>query len=440
MFLLFSSSLAIDPTISLSPRLTDLSKKASELKSKLTYKAIKKGEQNHLAQRVGIEAIGVDLPTIVCEFFLRGYKSALGSGIRISLFILNSLIIPTLIVPVLSFFAKSKFDLPKHFKNSFLNQFEDLTPEKKTDESNVEFVESVKKIESEEAVKKEFYKSDGSVDHASVLGFKDKILKAKSFVMRWDVQVSGLLTYLVPWCQNWFEQKTLGLIGFSGEDKFLEDSQKDESMEFHNKYKNWKLAAGVLPTVLGSHYFSKTVQDSVGSTDEEVKNKSIKGFVKKHIKQFDYHEGIYANKLNLAGIIFFGGDAGMILAARTIGEACERVVRLSAFWPSFVYGIEWMHSKFALSSDKKQDTQLIDHNEHEEFGIKKVKTLDKLELEFDTAVKENDEKKAGVALKGMENGVGAFGKAFLGNSAFLGVILNLISYVFMRVRIAKGIY
>lgn len=440
MFLLYSSSLAIDPTIGLSPTLADLSKKASELKSKFTYKAIKKGEQNHLAQRVGIELLGADLPTMVSECFLRGYKAALGAGVRITLFIVNSLIIPTLIVPVLNFFAAKKYELPKAFKNNFLNQFADLTPEKKNENSNLEFIESVKNLESEESVKKELYKSDGSVNHEAVDKFKDKLLEAKSFVMRWDVQVSGLLTYIVPWCQNWFEQKILGLIGFSGEDKFLEDSQKEESMEFHNKYKNWKFAAGILPTVIGSHYFSKTVHDSANSTDEEIGDKKIKGFVKKHIKQFDYYKGIFANKLNLAGIIFVGGDAGMLLASRTIGEVTERIMRLSAFWPSFIYGIEWMHSKFALSSDKKHNTQLIDPNEPEELGIKKVRALVKLENDFDLAVKENNEKKAEVALKSMENGVGAFGKAFLGNSAFLGVILNVIAYVFTRIRIAKGIY
>ncbi len=423
-----------------SPNITDLSKKAAELKAKFLYKVVKRGEQNHLAQRVGIEAIGVDLPTIVSEFFLRGYKSALGAGVRISLFILNSLIIPTLIVPILNFVSSKKFNLPKSFKSTFLNQFSELTPEKKDDASNVAFVNSVKKLEGDKAVKSEFYNTDGSINHQSVLRFKENLLKAKSFVLRWDVQLSGLLTYIVPWCQNWFEQKTLGLIGFSGEDKFLEDSQKDESMEFHNKYKSLKFVAGIAPTVFGSHYFSKMVDSSVRSTDEQIKDSKLKNFIKKHIKQFDYYKGIFANKLNLAGIIFFGGDAGMILASRTIGEVCERAIRLSAFWPSFVYGIEWLHSKFAANSDKKFATKLIDNNEIEEMGIKKVKTLDKLELEFEQAIKQKDTSKAKVALTGMDNAVGAFGKAFLGNSAGLGVILNLITYTFMRVRIARGIY
>ncbi len=442
MFLLFAIALAPQAGLiqSGNNNLDILTSKANKLKERLIYKAIRKGEQNHLAQRVGIEALGVDFPTIVSEFFLRGYKSALGAGVRISLFICNSLIIPALIVPVLNFIAAKKFDIPKAFTKPFLNQFSDLTPESKNEESNTAFVENLMKSEKPEAIKSEFHEGDGKIKHNAVNDFKEKMLEAKSFVMKWDVQISGLLTYIVPWTQNWFEQKILGLIGFSGEDKFLEDSQKEESMGFHNRFKHYKLAAGILPTVLGSHYFSKTVHDSVNATDNEVKDSKIKSFIKTHIKQFDYHEGIYANKLNLTGIVFFGGDTGMLLAARTIGEVFERVVRLSAFWPSFVYGIEWLHSKFASNSDKKSGTKLIDESEQAELGIKKVKPLVTLENEFDIAIKNENEIEANRALKSMENGVGAFGKAFLGNSAFLGVILNIISYVFMRVRIAKGIY
>ncbi|OGI19407.1 MAG: hypothetical protein A3B68_03670 [Candidatus Melainabacteria bacterium RIFCSPHIGHO2_02_FULL_34_12] len=440
MFLLHTSSLAVEST-SLSPRLAELSQRASELKSKFFYKVVKGGEKNHLAQRVGIEALGADLPTIACELVLRGYKSALGAGVRISLFIVNSLIIPTLIVPVLNFISARKFDLPKTFKNTFLNQFTDLIPEKNNETSNIAFVDSVRKLEADEAVKATFCNADdGTVNNNLVLQFKEKLLHAKSFVVRWDVQISGLLTYIVPWCQNWFEQMILGLIGFSGEDKFLQDSQKHESMDFHNRFKWLKFVAGIFPTVFGSHYFAKTIDESARSTDEEVKDTWIKKFVKTHLKQFDYYKGIFANKLNLAGYVFFGGDAGMLLASRTIGEFSERIIRLSAFWPCFIYGIEWLHSKFASWSDKKSGTRLIDESEPEELGIKKVKTLDKLEAEFDAAVKLGDETLAETAFKGMDNAVGAFGKAFLGNSAFLGVILNIISYIFMRLRISKGIY
>ena len=88
------------------------------------------------------------------------------------------------------------------------------------------------------------------------------------------------------------------------------------------------------------------------------------------------------------------------------------------------------------------DIRVYDINDPELYNVNIVdkETLDKLKAEFDVAVKSGDEAGAETAFKGMDNAVGAFGKAFLGNSLFLGVILNIISYMFMRLRISKGIY
>ncbi len=432
--------MAVQKTEPLNLSTADLVNRSKDLKSNFLYKIVKSGEKNHLVQRVGMEAIGVDLPTIVCELALRGWESAAGAGLRISLFILNSLIIPTAIVPILSTFAKNKFNLPVEFKKLFLSQFQDLLPEKNNEISNVEFIKKVEAHEGTDLVKKHFYDSDGNIKNDQVLDLKDKLIKAKSFVIKWDYRVSGVLSYLVPWCQNWFEQGMLGLIGFSGENRFLDESQKEESVSFHNRFKWLKFAVGFVPTICGGEWISNSIESSVRSKDSEVANSKFKTFIKKHIKQFDYHKGIFANKLNLAGLLVFSGDAGMLLSTRSIGEFIERCFRLSAFWPSFVYGIEWIHSKIASSIDKKNDINLVDNNEPTELGIKKVKSIDKLESEFDTAIKSNNLELAQKSLTALEKAPKAFGYAFLGNSALLGGVLNLINYVFMRIRIAKGIY
>lgn len=437
---LFKVALVGNPNSFVSQEFLELSNRAKIAKSKTLYKVVKAGEKNHLAQRVGMEAIGVDLPTIACELVLRGWESAAGAGLRISLFILNSLIVPALITPGLNAIAKVKFSLPSNFKKLFLNEFQDLTPEKNSDASNQEFILKMQEREGEKVIKPYFYSNDEKLHLDKVLDIKEKLIKAKSFVVKWDYRVSGVLSYLVPWCQNWFEQSILGLIGFSGENRFLDDSQKEESVNFHNKYKWFKFAAGLVPTIWGGEWVSNSIESSVRSTDAQLKDSKIKSFMKKHIKQFDYHKGIFANKLNLAGLLVFSGDAGMLLSTRSIGEFVERCFRLSAFWPSFVYGIEWIHSKAAGIVDKKNNTKLIDQNEPAELGIKKVKTIDKLEKEFDDAVKAKDVESAKKALVAMEKAPKVFGTAFLGNSAVLGVALNLINYIFMRIRIARGIY
>lgn len=442
MFLLLLLNIAIPVSTlqSSSNPFQSISERAKKLQSGFLYKVVKGGEKNHLAQRVGMEAIGVDLPTVACELALRGWESAAGAGLRISLFILNSLIIPTIITPGLNILAKNKFSLPQNFKKLFLNQFQDLVPEKSNPISNEEFVQKMEVYEGKQTIESYFYDSKGDLKDSTVSDFKEKLIKAKSYVVKWDYRVSGVLSYLVPWCQNWFEQSILGLIGFSGENRFLDDSQKEESVSFHNKFKWLKFGIGLVPTIWGGEWVSNNIEASVRTKDADLSSSKVKSFMKKHIKQFDYHKGIFANKLNLAGLLVFSGDAGMLLSTRSIGEFVERCFRLSAFWPSFIYGIEWIHSKVAGSMDKRNDIKLIDPDEPAELGIQKVKTIDKLEKEFDNAIKTKDVKSAEKVLTAMEKAPKAFGWAFFGNSALLGVALNLVNYVFMKIRIARGIY
>ena len=144
-----TSTRAIDPSgSSLSnPNLAGLIHNANTLESSLLYKTVRAGEKNHLAQRIGIEVVGVDLFTILCELVLRGWKAAAGAGLRISLFVINSAIIPTVIIPGLNFIARKKFGLPDGFRKLFYNQFADLIPEKKNEKSNIDFLKSVEELD-----------------------------------------------------------------------------------------------------------------------------------------------------------------------------------------------------------------------------------------------------------------------------------------------------
>ena len=88
----YSPPVGLQGNSPLSIRLEELSRKADNIKSNIQYKVVRAGEKNHLAQRVGIEVIGVDLFTVLCELVLRGWKAAAGAGLRISLFVVNSAI------------------------------------------------------------------------------------------------------------------------------------------------------------------------------------------------------------------------------------------------------------------------------------------------------------------------------------------------------------
>ena len=191
------------------------------------------------------------MPTALTEAIGRNWKSGIESGSRITWYLVNSFFVPLIFIPALNKIAKSKFDLPKDFKKTFYNQFEDLLPEKNTEDGNKEFVEKLTKLEGEEKVK-EFLGDKEEEYDKKALSFKDRLLEAKTFVMKSDVLFAGLLTYFVPWTTNWFSQRILGVTGFTGELDLLDESQKEESTQFHEKTKYFKFVLGLLPTIFGS--------------------------------------------------------------------------------------------------------------------------------------------------------------------------------------------
>ena len=114
------------------------------------YRATREVQKNTILNRATIELLGADLPTALTELIGRNWKSAVESAFRITWYMCNSMLIPLLFIPFLNKLAKSKFDLPKNFSKTFYNQFEDLLPEKNTEEGNKEFVKKLTALEGKE--------------------------------------------------------------------------------------------------------------------------------------------------------------------------------------------------------------------------------------------------------------------------------------------------
>ncbi|MBI2995707.1 MAG: hypothetical protein HYY52_03245 [Candidatus Melainabacteria bacterium] len=416
-----------------------LAKANSYMSSKL-YKATREIQNNTILNRATIELLGADIPCTLTELVGRNWKTAVEVAFRITLFLVTSFFIPLLFIPILNKLAAKKSGLPENFKKLFYNQFEDLIPEKRTKEGNEEFKQKLIAMEGQEKVN-EILGDDVDKHEQKLEEFKQKIVKAKTNVVKKDILYSGLLTYLVPWVQVWFSKSLLGVVGYTGETDLLSESQQEESASFHEKTKYIKFGLGILPTVFGSNWYSNQVQKAATSFDSELKESKFLSFVKKHIKQFDYYKAIYAQRLNLAGTFLFGGDCGFLLASRSLNEFIERCLRLSVFWPTMFFGVEWVNFKLSDKHDKKYDTQIIDHNSPKELGIKKVKNLAMLETELKQAENEDDEIKIDMISKTMKAQMKNYWLSILIDSALMGVGLTAANIAGTKIRVEKfGIY
>ena len=404
-----------------------------------SYRLTREIQNNTILNRATLELLGADIPSSLTELVGRNWKTAVEVAFRITLFLVTALFVPLLFIPFLNKHAASKFSLPKEFNHNYLNQFEDLIPEKDTQEENEKFRKKLIELEGEDKVKSAF----GDNKKKQIEGIKDykqKLIKAKSDVVKKDILYTGLLTYMVSWVQNWFSKHIMGVVGYTGETDLLNQSQLEESASFHEKTKYIKFAIGVLPTIFGSNWYSNKLSKAVTSKDEELKDSKFMSFIKKHVSQFDYYKEKYARKLNLAGAYLFGADLGFILGCRSLNEFFERILRLAVFWPTMFYGIEWVNAKFATSSDKKQGTHIIDQNAPREFNIPKVKMLGELEKELKDVSSSGDAEKANAILKSMKNQAKYFWGSILIDSLLMGVGLTGANIIGTKMRVARGIY
>ena len=403
------------------------------------YKVTREIQNNTILNRATIELLGADIPSSLTELVGRNWKTAVEVFFRISLFLVTSFFVPLLFIPFLNRQAVSKFQLPKELNKHFVNQFEDLTPEKDTREGDEEFREKIINLEGEDKIKLAF----GDSEEKQIEGIRDykkKLVKAKSDVVKKDILYTGLLTYMVSWVQNWFSKHIMGVVGYTGETNLLDQSQMEESTSFHEKTKYIKFAIGVIPTFFGSNWYSDKLSKAATSKNEELKDSKFMSFIKKHVSQFDYYKEKFARKLNIAGAFLFGGDLGFLLSFRSLNELIERCLRLAVFWPTMFYGVEWVNAKFAQNSDKKQGTQIIDQKAPKEFGIPKVRMLGELEKELKAANENNDVQKVESILKSMKNQAKYFWQSILLDSLLMGVGLTSANIIGTRIRVSKGIY
>ncbi len=404
------------------------------------YRATREIQKNTILNRATVELLGADLPTSLTELIGRNWKSAVESAFRITWYMVNSMLIPLFFIPLLNKIAKSEFDLPKNFSKTFYNQFEDLLPEKNTEEGNKEFIKKLTKLEGEEKVKG--FLGDKKEEHdKKILDFKDKLLRAKSFVMKKDVLFAGLLTYMVPWTTNWFSKRILGVTGFTGELDLLDESQKEESTQLHEKTKYLKFGFGLLPTFFGSNWYSDSAYKAATVPQVEVDKSKWLSFIKNNIKQFDYYKEIYANKLNLAGTFLFGGDSGFLLASRSLNELIERTLRISIFLPTMFFGVEWVNLKLSEKHDKKYGTKIVDYDLPKEMGIRQVKSLDELEVQLKQSEIEGDEGKGKLISDTIKGQVKNYWLSILLDSVLMGVGLTSANIIGTKIRVEKfGIY
>ena len=413
--------------------------KAKEYMGSKFYRTTREIQNNTTLNRATLELLGADLPSTVTELVGRNWKTAVEVAFRITLYLAAAFFIPLLFVPVFNKMAKRKFDLPAQFNKNFSSHFEDLLPEKNTKNCNEQFKQKLVKLEGKEKVE-EYLGNDVSSHDQKVNDYKQKLIKAKSYVVKLDVLFSGLLTYLVPWTQVWFSKKVLGVVGYTGELDLLDESQREQSTQFHEKTKYIKFGLGTLLTIFGSNWYSDKVYKAATKPNDEIKGSKFMTFLKKNIKQFDYYKQIYANKLNLAGTFLFGVDAGYLLSCRSLNEIIERVLRLAVAWPTMFFGVEWVNYKLCENHDKKHGSGLVDYNAPKELGVRQVKSLEKLEEELHVAENENNEEKIKLAAGSIKTQVKNYWYSILLDSLLMGVGLTAANIIGTKIRVSKGIY
>ena len=416
-----------------------LSIKPREYFQSRLYKLTKETQNNNIFNRAMLEFLGIDIPSALTELIGRNWKVALESVFRDVFFLITTYFMPLIFLPILNKISSKKHGLPVHFKKLFYNQFEDLLPEKNNEKDNELFRQKLVKLEGEEEVKK-YFGQDKEKSNDRIKEFKEKLLRAKTYVMRWDIQILGLVMYLIPWAQVLFSKKVLGVSSFAGELDYLSKSQQEESARFHEKTKHFKFALGFISTIFGSNWYSNKVYRASTANNTEVSKSKLLSFIKKNIRQFDYYKQIYANRLNIAGAWVFGGDFGYILTVRSLNEFIERFIKLIMIWPTILVGLEWLYSKFASWNDKKYGTQLIDHEAPKEIGVTKVKTLDKLEAELNEAEREKDDKKKEKIFSSIKAQNKFYWLSLLIDSLIMGVGLSVVNIFGTKKRVERGIY
>lgn len=403
------------------------------------YRATKTIQENVIFNRTVLEFLGADLPTALTELIGRNWKKALEDFFRITLYMGVTFFIPLGLIPVWNKISGKRNDLPECFSQLFEQQFEDLLPEKDTPEGNIAFKQRLIKLEGKDKVE-EYLGPDESLHEQKIRDLKKKLIKAKTDVMNMDVTSAGILTYQVPWIQAWFGKKILGVVGFSGESDYLSESERESSTSIFEKTKILRYLLGLLPPIFGGKWYASKVKDIVNSKLEDVKESKFKSFLRKNISQFDYYKKIFSNKLNLFGTFLFGGNSGFLLSARSLNEIIERVLRLLVFYPTGFWGDAKIHSWFAERHDKKHGTALIDSTAPDELGIKKVKTLETLEEELESAKKSGSVEQVEKTLDAIKT----VNKLYWGSIAFdaviMGVGLTAANIAGTKWRVDKGIY
>lgn len=403
------------------------------------YRATREIQHNTILNRSVIEILGADLPTTLTELIGRNWKTAVEVAFRISLYLVNSFFIPILFMPILNKISAKKHGLPGDFQKKFYIPYEDLLPENNTLEKNQEFKQKLTDLEGKEKVEA-FLGTDETKHNEKISDYKKTMLSAKSHVMKLDLFCDGLLTYVTPWIQNIFSKKILGVVGYTGEDDLLSESQKEESAEFHEKTKYFKFLFGGLITILGGNWYSNKVRNVASMSENEAKNSKVSTFIRKNIKQFDYYKEIYSNKLNLAGTFLFGGDLGYLLTCRSLNELLERCLRLVVFWPTMFFGVEWANYKLCENHDKKHGSKLVDYDIPKELGIRQVKSLEKLEEELLQAKEGNNEEKIKIAEQSIKTQVKNYWYSILLDSLIMGVGLTSANIIGTKMRVQRGIY
>lgn len=83
------------------------------------YRLTREIQNNTILNRATIELLGADIPSSLTELIGRNVKTAIEVAFRITLFLVVSMFVPLLFIPLLNKHAASKFKLPKELSHNF---------------------------------------------------------------------------------------------------------------------------------------------------------------------------------------------------------------------------------------------------------------------------------------------------------------------------------